>query len=181
MLSFYHSMDDYVSAVKFLPKRFNGRFGLLELSFAWDIWTELGDEDSMRRHLKRFVDWAWHADQPLARSILLANLGDYFLRMGEWRAASECYQEIRADSANAHQAVLGPVLALAGELWAACKDAHETLRLFKTYDDPDAEVPAAANEREMHRDIEKQLNAIQRGLGRVLGKKRLKKLGASDS
>lgn len=180
MLSFYHSLHDYATANRFLPKRFNTHHGLIELSFAWDVWTELDDKESLEKHLKLMVDGASCAEYPFTRSMLLASLGDYFLRTGEWRLAAESYREIPVESVNAPQAVLGPVLALCGELLATCEAARKPLAQFKAYHDPDAEMPLAANLSEMHRDIEKQLNALQSGLRRLLGKKRLKKLGSSD-
>lgn len=181
MTCFYHSVGDYATARRFLPKRFNGPWGLMELSFAWDIWSELDDKESLRKHSRLMADGAACADCPFMQSVLLARLGDYFLRTGEWRLAAESYREIPVESVNAHQAVLGPVLALCGELLAACEAARKPLALFKAYHDPDSEVPLAANLTEMHRDIEKQLNALQRGLRRLLGKKRLKELGRPDA
>lgn len=180
MLSFYHSVGvgEYATASRFLPKRFNGPWGLIELGFAWDIWSALDDKESLRGHLRLMADEAARAEHPFTRSMLFASLGDYFLRTREWRLAAESYREIPAESANAHQAVLGPVLALCGELLAACEAARKTLATFKSYHDPDAEVSMAANLTAMHRDIEKQLNALRSGLRRLLGKKRLKELGA---
>ncbi len=181
MLSFYHSARDYATASRFLPKRFNTPYGLTELGFAWDIWSELDDKESLRKHLGLMADGAACADYPFTQSMLLASLGDYFLRTGEWQLAAESYRKIPAESVNAHQAVLGPVLALCGELLAACEAARKPIALFKTYHDPDSEVPLSANLSEMHRDIEKQLNALQHGLRRLLGKKRLKELGRPDA
>ena len=181
MLSFYHSVGvgDYATASRFLPKRFNGPWGLIELGFAWDIWSELDDKESLSKHRRTMAEGAARADYPFTQSMLLASLGDYLLRTGEWRLAAESYREIPVESVNAHQAVLGPVLALCGELLSACEAARKPLALFKTYHDPDSEVPLAANLSEMHRDIEKQLNALQGGLRRLLGKKRLKELAVS--
>ena len=179
MLSFYHSAHDNATARRYLPKRFNNPNGLMELGFAWDIWSELDDKESLRKHLMLMADGASCADYPFTRSMLLASLGDYFLRTGEWRLAAESYREIPVESVNAHQAVLGPVLTLCGELLAACEAARKPLALFKTYHDPDIEVPLSDNLTEQHRDIEKQLNALQSSLHRLLGKKRLKELAVS--
>lgn len=181
MLSFYHSSRDYATARRFLPKRFNTSFGLTELGFAWDIWSALDDTESLRKHLRLMADGAACADHPFTQSMLLASLGDHFLRTGEWQLAADSYREIPVESVNAHRAVLGPVLALCGELLAACEAARKPLARFKTYHDPDSEVPMAANLTEMHRDIERQLNALQRGLRRLLGKKRLKELGQPEA
>lgn len=180
MLSFYHSAGDYATARRFLPKRFNGPWGLTELGFAWDIWSELDDKESLRRHSKLMAEGAACAGYPFTQSMMLASLGDYFLRTGEWRLAAESYREIPVEYVNAHQAVLGPVLALCGELLAACEAARKPLARFKAYHDPDIEVPLSANLSEQHRDIEKQLNALQSGMRRLLGKKRLKELAVSS-
>ncbi len=181
MLSYHHSTKNYLAAKQFIPKRFNGPLGLIELAFAWDVWSGLDDKKSLQKHFKIMTAGADAASDPFTHSVLLASLGDYFLRTGEWRLAAESYREIPVEFVNAHQAVLGPVLAIYGELLAACAAAHKTLALFKTHHELQVEVPLVGNLVWQNRDIEKQLNALQHGLRRLLGKKRLKELGALPS
>ena len=176
MFPFYHSTRDYHAARGFLPKHFNGPNGLFELAGAWDVWLHLDDQKSLEKHFPKLEDAAAHAEHPYTQGLLLACLGEYCLRTGQWRLAVRFYQLIPVESANTHQAVLGPLHAHFGELLDTCKTAREKLNRFKHYHDPDLEVILPSNLSGQHREIEKQLNVFERGLRRLLGRKRLKQL-----
>ena len=137
MLSFLHSSRDYAAAKQFLPKRFNTDFGLMEFSFAWDIWLELGDEKALDANLGKLVSGTRWAEDPWMRGALCTSLGDYFMRRGQWRQAVESYQQIPVESGHAQQAVLGPLGALLGELISATGASREALDRFKNYHYPD--------------------------------------------
>lgn len=179
MLSFHFSSHDYPAAARLIPKRFREPYGLVELAFAWDIWAELGDEKSSARHYKRIAAGAAYADDPFMRGSLLASLGDYCLRKGQWRRATECYRKIPVESAHAHQAALGPLMALAGEFLAACGEATETLSRFQRHYDPDLGSSLTNELSAEYRKAGHEISALNSGLRRLLGKKRLKELAVS--
>lgn len=181
MLSFCHSAKDYATASRFLPKRFNGPNGLFELAWAWDIWSGLNDEKSLEKFFLTLATSAASAGHPYTRGLLLTCLGDYCLRTGQWQLAGKFYQLIPVESANTQQAVLGPLLALSGEMLATCQTSRETLSRFKHHHDPDLDVILPGNLSSQHREIERQLNIFERGLRRMLGKKGLKQLKKADA
>ena len=145
------------------------------------FWSELGDEKSLARHCKRMASGAAYADDPFMRGSLLASLGDYCLRKGQWRKAVECYREIPVESAHAQQAALGPLMALAGEFLAACGEATETLSRFQRHYDPDLGSSLTNELSTEYRKAGHEISALNSGLRRLLGKKRLKELGRPDA
>jgi tetratricopeptide (TPR) repeat protein len=177
MLSFYHSTRDYQAARRFIPKRFNSPYGLVELGFAWDIWSALGDEKSMELHFEAMVAGAESADHAFTRGMLLANLGDYCLLKTRWEMAAGCYREIPVESANAHQAVLGPLLALAGNFLSECSERRQALEDFQHHHDPDLSSGLAMDVSAQNRKLGLEVRTLETGLRRLLGRKRLKSIG----
>lgn len=181
MLSFYYSAHDYRAACQFIPKRFKNPYGMLELGFAWDIWTELGDEKALEKHFKIMAAGATGADAPETRGALLASLGDYCLRKGQWKMAADCFREIPSESFHPHHAVLGPLMALAGELLATCGTARETLSGFQKRHDPDLSSSLSKELSSDYRKIGQEVAAFTSGFRRALGKKRLKELNQATA
>ena len=176
MFLFYHSAGEYVVAIPFMPKRFNGTNGMLELTSAWDIWTSLGDEASLEKYFNSLVACAETALNPFMRGTLFARLGDYCLGKGKWRQAARYFEQVTIDSGSTYQAVLGPLLALAGELLTACGTARQSFLQFKRADDDCVDVIPPRSNAYRHREIARQLNVLEHGLKRILGKKKLKQL-----
>lgn len=181
MLSFHHSAHDYRAASQFIPKQFKNPYGMLELSYAWDIWAKFNDEKAMERHSNIMAAGAAGADDPATRGALLASLGDYCLRKGQWAIAAHFYRDIPPESFRPQHAVLGPLMALAGELLAACDTAKKTLSGFQKRHDPDLSSSLSKELSSDYRKIGRQVTALASGLRRALGKKRLKELGLPDA
>lgn len=179
MFFFYYSAGEFVAAIPFMPKRFNGTNGMLELTFAWDIWTSLGDEESLEKHFNSLVACAETALNPFMRGTLFARLGDYCLRKGCWRAAMKNCGQITVESGCPTQAVLGPLLALSGELLASCDTARQTLDRFKRADDDCVDEIPPRNDRHKLRKIERRLVALERGLARAIGTNGMKQLATA--
>ena len=180
MLAFYHSAAEYRLARCFIPKSFNRPNSVFELVWAWDIWSALDDEKSLAKHFSGLVTAASRSEHPLIKGMLLTSIGDYCMRTEQWHLASEFYGLIPTESSNLQQAILGPLLARFGEFLQALKTATKTLDRFKCHHDADLETILPGNLRMQHREIQKQLNTLDRGMKRLLGKKGLKQIERDD-
>ncbi len=176
MLSFYHAAEDYRSAGQFIPEKFRGPFDLVELAFAWDIWLALKDEQSLARSFDMVVEEAAQAGHPETRGHLYACLGDYCIHRAWWRRAADYYKEIPDESAHAPKAVLGPLLALAGEFLTECPNRRDALAAIQRNHNPDVSSGLAMELSATNRKLGRELRALESGMRRLLGQKRLKSL-----
>jgi hypothetical protein len=53
MLAFYSMASNYEAASRFVTRRTDGGFGLVELAAAWDVWFALGRTDELNKAARR--------------------------------------------------------------------------------------------------------------------------------
>ncbi len=83
MLGFHCGNHSYEVASRFLPKRFNGPLGLVELAFAMETMQALDRKIEVEKLARKFPHAIKVAQEPTMKAMLMSGLADYFAGIGQ--------------------------------------------------------------------------------------------------
>lgn len=175
-LAFHCGNRDYERARRFIPGRFDGCFGPLELAFTMETMLALGNMAEAKRLARKFPGAIRDAENPVMRSSLMDQLAEYLAKTGEWEKAIKIWDIVQLDETYMENGVTGIVEIHAARALRAVRFGFQLIAQFKKNFDPELETTLPGNERKRWARTEKQLRRFEKMLERILPEKRRKEL-----
>ena len=177
MLTFYASLGNYEKVVAFLPKRFTGRYGLLELWYAMDAMLALDRLDEAGR-LACKCEWGIRvAAEDVMKNTLRSALAEYFARVKDWQTAVKLWEELVKDECLAENAIHGLVEAGFAQAIEGVRKGLEAVAHLRTLYDPEMQLILPGNDKARWNELEAYLLERKESLEKLLPVEARKRFG----
>lgn len=162
MLSFYYSMGDYEAAYAFIPRRFGGAVGPVDVSFAVETLLSLGKMDEAGHVVCRAVKMVPSMEDPDGRAMLMNCIVTYLSEVGEWDRAIPFWETLQDDRLMAESAIFGLIGAHLRRAVKAIASGRAALERLRKDPDPHLETCIPGNDARRWRRAEKTLKRVER-------------------
>jgi hypothetical protein len=177
MLSFCASSGFYEDASRFIPQRFDGAFGLLEMVFAVHTALATGETALAKKLTKLLPRAIKEAPHPMMKSLLFEALGESQARDGKWDEAIASWEAAQCDGTISQNAVMNIVEIHAARALRTLQRGFQLIEKFNQDFDPELETVVPGTAKAIQRDAEKQFRRLQKILEKIAPKERRKELG----
>lgn len=179
IMSVRNVCDDAEGVLQLIPKRFTGKWALLELIWAVEATFATGRDELMNTLASRLLRIVDKAQDPPTQALLSLCLAELFARWGAWAwdDAIGMANEAQECSAFLQRAVGTTVDIHVARALKAVRWGFIKIKLLRRQFDPEVELTIPGNESAMLDDAAKKFERLQKMLERILPKERQKELG----
>lgn len=177
MMSFYNASPNHEAVLRLKPKRFTGKFALVELAYALEATFALDKTEIMgtlARCLPRAIN---EADHPIMQARLLLCHAEYLARRGKWDETIAVLEGVQSNEIFNRNAVTAIVEVHVARALQALREGFKLIRQFNRHFDPDAETIMPGNDKAIQDGAAREFRRLQKSLEQIVSEKRQRKLG----